>query len=135
MPVTTKAEDFRETFPKIGLTSLIESQFLSLEIESRKHLSHVTTIRVTGGASNNQGIVQIIADVFQAKVECIQVSNSAALGAAMRAAEATTDLDWPTLCSRFSGVKSSTAPRQEHAEIYKRKSDILSHNIKSFQAK
>jgi xylulokinase len=43
-------------------------------------------ILLTGGASKNNGIAQIVADVFQAPVERLEVANSAALGAALIAA-------------------------------------------------
>ena len=45
-------------------------------------------IRLTGGASKNNGIAQLVADIFQAPVERLDVSNSAALGAALIAAAA-----------------------------------------------
>jgi xylulokinase len=45
-------------------------------------------IRLTGGAAKNDGIAQMVADVFQAPVERLDVSNSAALGAALIAATA-----------------------------------------------
>ena len=45
-------------------------------------------IRLTGGASKNDGIAQLVADVFQAPVERLDVANSAALGAALIAAAA-----------------------------------------------
>jgi len=45
-------------------------------------------ILVTGGASRNRGILRILADVFQARIVPLQVSNSSALGAALRAAQA-----------------------------------------------
>jgi xylulokinase len=45
-------------------------------------------ILLTGGASKNNGIAQIVADVFQAPVERLEVANSAALGAALIAATA-----------------------------------------------
>jgi len=45
-------------------------------------------ILLTGGASKNNGIAQMVADVFQAPVERLEVANSAALGAALIAATA-----------------------------------------------
>ena len=45
-------------------------------------------IRLTGGASKNDGIAQMVADIFQAPIERLDVSNSAALGAALIAAGA-----------------------------------------------
>jgi len=57
-------------------------------------------IRLTGGASKNDGIAQLVADVFQAPVERIDVSNSAALGAALIAASAAGH-DLPALQQAF----------------------------------
>ena len=44
------------------------------------------TIYLTGGASKNDAVAQILADVFQVQVQRLAVSGSVALGAAMRAA-------------------------------------------------
>ena len=46
------------------------------------------TIHATGGASANREILQVMADVFGATVYEFAVSNSAALGAALRARHA-----------------------------------------------
>ena len=45
-------------------------------------------ILVTGGASKNAGILRVLADVFQAEIVPLRVSNSSALGGALRAAQA-----------------------------------------------
>ncbi|BCU79268.1 FGGY-family carbohydrate kinase [Luteolibacter sp. LG18] len=45
-----------------------------------------TELCLTGGASKNNGIARVFADVFGVPVSRLSVSNSAALGAAMRAA-------------------------------------------------
>jgi sugar (pentulose or hexulose) kinase len=45
----------------------------------------IDTIHATGGAAVNQSILQVMADVFGANVYSSSVSNSAALGAALRA--------------------------------------------------
>ncbi len=58
-------------------------------------------MRVTGGASKNRGILQVLADVFDARIETLSVSNSAALGAALRAAHAGAGLSWAELYARF----------------------------------
>jgi xylulokinase len=67
---------------------LLEGQFLNMRLHSQ--WMGVTTDRIllTGGASKNDGIAQIVADVFQAPVERLEVANSAALGAALIAATA-----------------------------------------------
>ena len=43
-------------------------------------------ILVTGGASNDHALLQILADVMNCRVERIEISKSAALGAALQAA-------------------------------------------------
>ena len=43
-------------------------------------------IYATGGASNDRPLLQIMADVMNCRVERIEISKSAALGAALRAA-------------------------------------------------
>jgi xylulokinase len=76
-------------------------------------------IRLTGGASKNDGIAQMVADVFQAPVERLDVSNSAALGAALIAAAADgNDLDslQETFCRSSAG--SSLFPDPSLAQVY-----------------
>ena len=41
-------------------------------------------IYVTGGASKNTAIVQILADIFQAEVQRMEISSSVALGASLK---------------------------------------------------
>jgi xylulokinase len=45
----------------------------------------VDTIYATGGAAANVQILQVMADVFDAEVYQMEIGNSAALGAALRA--------------------------------------------------
>jgi sugar (pentulose or hexulose) kinase len=59
------------------------------------------TVLVTGGASGNRGILQVIADVFQAELRALAVKNSSALGGALRAAAALGKDQPEALFSRF----------------------------------
>jgi xylulokinase len=68
--------------------ALLEGQFLNMRLHSRWLGEEPRLIRLTGGASQNDGIAQLVADVFQAPVERFAVANGAALGAAIRAAHA-----------------------------------------------
>lgn len=68
--------------------ALLESQILSMRLHSVWQNEAFRRIRVTGGASKSAALRRIIADVFQSEVETIAVSNSAGLGAALRAANA-----------------------------------------------
>jgi xylulokinase len=84
-PVTSFAE---EATPALRIRSLLEGQFLNMRLNSAWMGVTTDRIRLTGGASKNDGIAQVVADVFQAPVERLEVVNSAALGAALIAAAA-----------------------------------------------
>ncbi|NLF18829.1 MAG: carbohydrate kinase [Lentisphaerae bacterium] len=81
--------------------AIVEAQALSLRLHSQWIGEAPTALRLTGGASRSDGIGQILADVFQAEVERLDVGNSAALGAALRAAQAVEGLPWAALAARF----------------------------------
>lgn len=74
--------------PALQVRALLEGQFLNMRLHSQWMEVKAERIRLTGGASKNDGIAQLVADVFQAPVERLDVSNSAALGAALTAASA-----------------------------------------------
>jgi xylulokinase len=78
-PPPTGASDVR---------AIVEAQMLSMALHSRWMARRVDTIHATGGAATNRDILQVMADVFGADVYQLQVDNSAALGAAVRAAHA-----------------------------------------------
>lgn len=77
-----------EPSPARRIRSLLEGQFLNMKLHSEWMGVATERIRLTGGASKNDGIAQLVADVFQAPVERLDVANSAALGAALIAAAA-----------------------------------------------
>jgi xylulokinase len=64
---------------------VIEGQMMAVARHSRWMKVDVDTIYATGGASANRQILQVMADVFKARVFQLEVRNSAALGAALRA--------------------------------------------------
>ena len=64
---------------------VIESQMMAIALHSRWMGVDVDTIYATGGAAANVQILQVMADVFNAQVYQLEVGNSAALGAALRA--------------------------------------------------
>jgi xylulokinase len=74
--------------PGLQVRALLEGQFLNMRLHSQWMEVRAERLRLTGGASKNDGIAQLAADVFQAPVERLEVSNSAALGAALIAAAA-----------------------------------------------
>jgi xylulokinase len=84
-PVTEFSEPLTDA---TRIRSLLEGQFLNMRLHSQWMGIAPQRILLTGGASKNNGIAQIVADVFQAPVERLEVANSAALGAALIAATA-----------------------------------------------
>lgn len=70
------------------IRAVVEGQMLSMALHSRWMVSRADTIHATGGAAINREILQVMADVFGARVFQLPVGNSAALGAALRAAHA-----------------------------------------------
>ena len=64
---------------------VIEAQMMAIARHSRWMEVDVDTIHATGGAAANVQILQVMADVFGAEVYQLEVGNSAALGAALRA--------------------------------------------------
>ena len=74
--------------PELQVRALLESQFLNMRLHFQWMGVKPERLLLTGGASKNDGIAQVAADVFQAPVERLDVINSAALGAALIAAAA-----------------------------------------------
>ena len=95
-PEITPRHDFTgpvRNFPadapsEVQVRALLEGQFLNMRLHSQWLGEKPALIRLTGGASQNNGIAQLIANIFQAPVERFAVANGAALGAAIRAAHA-----------------------------------------------
>jgi xylulokinase len=104
-PVTRFSE---EPSPELRIRSLVEGQFLNMRLHSSWMGIKPERILLTGGAAKNDGIAQIVADVFQAPVERLEVANSAALGGALIAASADQyDLSelQKTFCKTLAGSK------------------------------
>jgi xylulokinase len=74
--------------PRAAVRAIVEAQALSMRRHSDWIGQRPSTILATGGASRNRGVLQVIADVFQAELRTLTVGNSSALGAALRAAQA-----------------------------------------------
>jgi xylulokinase len=81
--------NFPESDPaEVQVRALLEGQFLNMRLHSQWIGEKAGLIRLTGGASQNNGIAQLVADIFQAPVERFAIANGAGLGAALRAAHA-----------------------------------------------
>ncbi|TFF99661.1 MAG: carbohydrate kinase [Promethearchaeota archaeon] len=91
VPLVLKPNVYRFGFDKedrLGnVRGIIEAQFLSMRIHSKWIKEPPKTIHATGGAAANRDILQIAADIFQTPIIKYKYPNSAALGAALRAAK------------------------------------------------
>ena len=94
--------------PARAARAIVEAQALAMQRYSDFIGEKPTKIRATGGAAKNRGILQVIADVFQAEVTTFKVGNSSALGGALRAAEAVGGVDWAALSERFCAADPGT---------------------------
>lgn len=77
-------EEWKE--PQAAVRACVEGQFINMRSRTRWMKLQPKVIYLTGGASRNDEIAQVAADVFGAKVQRLQVPGSVALGGAMRAA-------------------------------------------------
>ncbi|MDD5699383.1 MAG: FGGY family carbohydrate kinase [Victivallaceae bacterium] len=97
---------------------LLEAQALTMKLHSNWIGEKFERIRITGGASDCSAFRQILADVFQSPVERISVSDSAGLGAALRAANAVENIPFEELFEKFSATTAITPPVAENAPGY-----------------
>jgi xylulokinase len=79
-------QDLDETDAARNARAVIEAQALSSRIHSEWMGVEIRSLSVTGGASQNEQILQVFADVHGCPVRRFQTTNAAALGAALRAA-------------------------------------------------
>jgi xylulokinase len=103
-----------------SVRAIVEAQALSMRLHSGWIGETPAAVRVTGGASRSDGICHVLADVFNARIERLDVANSAALGAAMRAAQAVESLSWDELTARFCRCDAarSIAPEPQNVAVY-----------------
>jgi xylulokinase len=104
---------------------LVEAQMLAARKHSGWIAPRVKAIYATGGAAVNRAILQVMADVFGADVYHFDVSNSAALGAALRACHADVinregSASWREIVSGFAEPirESRIAPDHARHEMY-----------------
>jgi xylulokinase len=110
--------DFDAAPPEVRVRAVVEAQALALRSHSL-WIGDFDTLRVTGGGSRSPGMLKVLADVFQARVETISVADSAPLGSAMLAAHAVGGVPFDELSAAFAPVAASVAPDPAHAETYR----------------
>lgn len=109
-----------------NVRAVVEAQQMSMRIHSRWMGVEPTTIYATGGASANREILQVIASVHNAEVYQFEVGNSAALGAALRAAHAWLKADgqekpWEEIVAGFADpvAESRITPDAAQVAVYR----------------
>ncbi len=73
--------------PQEAVRACVEGQFLNMQLHTEWMAMQPRSIYLTGGASENDSIAQVAADIFQCTVERLEITGSVALGGAMRAAK------------------------------------------------
>ncbi|HET7626154.1 MAG TPA: FGGY-family carbohydrate kinase, partial [Verrucomicrobiae bacterium] len=78
--------DLDEENAAANCRAITEAQMMTMRLHSQWMKVRPECIYATGGASNNLPLLQVMADVMNCPVRRIEISKSAALGAALRAA-------------------------------------------------
>ncbi len=110
-----------------NVRAVVEAQMMAISNHSQWMGVSISTVHATGGSAVNRDILQVMADVLDAEVYQFQISNSAALGAALRAyhADGLTDgnsLPWEKVVAGFAEPlrESRIKPRPEAVKVYAR---------------
>ena len=100
--------------------AVVEAQMMSMRNHSTWMQQDPTRIHVTGGASANEEILKIMANVFQVPVRRQETTNGAAVGAVLRAAHAVTPgKDWDALSAPFQeSSHADVLPDPDTASLY-----------------
>ncbi|UCD02484.1 MAG: carbohydrate kinase [Promethearchaeota archaeon] len=108
-----------------NVRGLIEAQFLSMRLHSEWIREKPKEIYATGGASTNKDILQVLANIFNTKVRMFDFTDSAALGAAFRAAKSYNDSknkinSWNEIVNKFIDIHKSIVikPQKEFKDLY-----------------
>ena len=123
-PVLIGESDFKNwRKPEYAIRACIEGQFTNIKIHTEWMNMTPEIIYVTGGASKNNAIIQILSDVFQINVQQMEVSGSVALGGAMRAAQHCLSFSLKQLESAFCNnssevVKPNKSNKKEYQKVY-----------------
>ena len=105
--------------------AVVEAQMMSMRLHSPYKENPPNRIHVTGGASQNEDILQIMANVFQATVVRQKSTNGAALGAALRAGQAVRpEKSWEEISAPFMEFPfPDIQPDPEHSQTYEKLSE------------
>jgi xylulokinase len=106
--------------PERRVRGLIEAQMMATRLHSEWMGVSPTSIYATGGAAANREILQVMADVFAAPVRRSESTDSAALGAALRAWQAASRLPWHEVTAGFTTAAATpVTPVADHVTTYR----------------
>ena len=105
-----------------NVRAVVEAQALSSKLHSTWMGVAINQLSVTGGGSANREILQVYADVHDCPVQRFETTNSAALGAALRAAythgqEAGGGAGWKDLVGPFTRPLSGSTVKPDPAAV------------------
>jgi xylulokinase len=105
--------------------AIFEAQAMSMRLHSQWMKIAPKNIFATGGAANDRSLLQTLANVLNCRVQRIEVSKSAALGAALQAAHGYLSKTgkpaaWPKLVAGFTDpvAGSDIRPDEKAVKIY-----------------
>lgn len=108
-----------------NIRGLIEGQMMAIANHAAAVTGAIDRVIATGGASINRAILQVMANVFGVDVYRLDVENSAALGAALRAYHADRlaagePISWKTVVSGFTDPLPGhrVSPNSQHVALY-----------------
>lgn len=100
---------------------IVEAQMMAMRLHSGWMKVKPRRILATGGGSVSVPVLQVMADVLNCPVARIEISKSAALGAALRAAHATLKpAKWKDICAGFTDPipGSEIKPNKKAVAVY-----------------
>jgi xylulokinase len=116
-----------------NVRAIAEAQVMAIYLHANWTGPRPQRIVVTAGGSENQGLLNVIAQVFGTEVQSFEVKESAALGAALRAAHCYQNakgksITWEELAEPFLKQSSTEVayPDPRQVEIYQSKNGLLS---------
>ncbi|MGE9290037.1 MAG: FGGY-family carbohydrate kinase, partial [Puniceicoccales bacterium] len=134
-PLLFGSKEFRENpHPDQLVRACLEGQFINMRLQTKWIDTQTNAIRLTGGASTNDGIAQTVADVMGAPVDRLAISGSVATGAVLRAAKAlggAYDQIEAILCAPTEGSRRIPTPGAR--EIYAPLEDTFNNALTDWQ--
>lgn len=104
-----------------NIRACVEGQAMSSKLHAQWMDVDISAISVTGGASANDEILQVYADVHGCDVHRLETTNAAALGAALRASQShRPDISWAEVVEPFTQPLpgSTIHPNPQSTEVY-----------------